>query len=141
MSHYLDTSVLVSVLTEESHTAQAEAWLAEHGRERKLISWWVEVEWAAAISMKVRSRALDRGGRALVDTAFRQLVGASFVCVPVEHGHFVAAGALARRARGLRAGDALHLAVASSHDAAIATLDAGMARAAETLGLRVSLIR
>ena len=140
MNYYLDTSVIVSVLTEESHTARSEQWFAEHGGSAKLISWWVEVEWSAAISMKVRSGMLDQNGRVLVDTAFRQFIDASFTIIPVEHSHFVAASDLARRSNGLRAGDALHLAIADSQDAAVCTLDTGMARAAEALGLRVSLI-
>ncbi|MBN9245493.1 MAG: type II toxin-antitoxin system VapC family toxin [Mesorhizobium sp.] len=140
MNYYLDTSVIVSVLTEESHTARSERWFADHGGSPKLISWWVDVEWSAAISMKVRMGALDQDGRALVETAFRQLVDASFTIVPVEHGHFVAASDLARRSNGLRAGDALHLAVAGAQGATVCTLDAGMARAAESLGLPVVLV-
>lgn len=90
--------------------------------------------------MKVRMGAPDRDGRALVETAFRQLAGAPFTTVPVEHGHFVTAGDFARRPNGLRAGDALHLAVADARGATVCTLDAGMARAAEGLGLPVVLI-
>ena len=140
MNYYLDTSVIVSVLTEESHTARSERWLASHRDSPKLISWWVDVEWSAAISMKAKTGALDADGRALVETAFRQLADASFTAVPVERGHFAAASDLARRSNGLRAGDALHLAIAGAQGATVCTLDAGMARAAEGLGLPVVLI-
>ncbi len=140
MSYYLDTSVLVSVLTEEGHTARTERWLAAHDSDLKLISWWVEVEWGAAISMKVRSATLDQRGRELADAAFRQLVSSSIAILPVEHSHFIAASDLARQSTGLRAGDALHLAIAASQEAAICTLDIGMARAAEELDLRVTRI-
>jgi len=39
LNYYLDTSVIVSVLTEESHTLRAERWLAGHGASPKLVSW------------------------------------------------------------------------------------------------------
>ncbi len=90
--------------------------------------------------MKVDNATLDQDGRILVDSAFHQLVGASFISIPVEHSHFTAASDLASRSNGLRAGDALHLAIAASQDATLCTLDVGMARAAEGLGLCVSAI-
>ena len=140
MNYYLDTSVLVSILTEESHTARSEQWLMAHGDDVKLISWWVDVEWNAAMSMKVRNRALDRESRALVDDAYSRLVDASFATIPLERRHFIAASDLARRSDGLRAGDALHLAIADAEGCTVCTLDVGMARAAESLGLHVHLI-
>ena len=100
MNYYLDTSVLVSIPTEESHTARSERWLADHGDDVKLISWWVDVEWSAAMSMNVRNGALDRDSRAFVDDACRQLADASFTTIPLERGHFIAASDLARRSDG-----------------------------------------
>jgi predicted nucleic acid-binding protein len=140
LNYYLDTSVLVSIPTEESHTARSERWLADHGDDVKLISWWVDVEWSAAMSMNVRNGALDRDSRAFVDDACRQLADASFTTIPLERGHFIAASDLARRSDGLRAGDALHLASADAEGCTVCTLDVGMARAAESLGLQVHLI-
>jgi len=90
--------------------------------------------------MKARTGALNREGWALVETAFRQLAAASFITVPVEQRHFTAASDLARRVNGLRAGDALHLAIASDYGATVGTLDKGMAKAAAELGVAVELI-
>lgn len=140
MTIYLDTSVIVSAFTNEVATATARAFLRRSNAEPYLISWWVEAEVSAAAYAKVGRNVLSPAqGRRLV-RAINAFIAESVTCIPVEHGHFVAASDFACRSNGLRAGDALHLAIAASQDAAIATLDIGMARAAEGLGLRVSLI-
>lgn len=140
MTVYFDTSVIVSAFTNEVATTRARAFLRERDAEPSLISWWVEAEIATAIYAKVGRNLLGRNQARRFLREIRAFIAESVTCVSVEHGHFVAAGELARRSRGLRAGDALHLAIASSHDAAIATLDAGMACAAQELGLPASLI-
>ena len=140
MTVYLDTSVIVSAFTNEVATARARAFLHERDAQPYLISWWVEAEISAAVYAKVgRGLLVPDQGQKLV-TEIGAFVAESVTCIPVEHNHFVTASDLARRSNGLRAGDALHLAIANSQDAAVCTLDVGMARAAEDLGLRVSLI-
>lgn len=135
MSFYLDTSLLVSLLAEETGTARSEAWLAARLDDPKIISWWVEAEWASAMSRKTGAGAIDSAGLALLRGAFHTLRDQSLGVVPVEQRHFQLACELAERSVGLRAGDALHLAVAATHEAVVVTMDRGMAAAAMALGL------
>ncbi len=140
MTVYLDTSVIVSAFTNEVATVRARAFLHNRDAEPYLISWWVEAEISAAVYAKV--------GRGLINSAQGQKLVAeiaafaseSVTTVPVEHSHFLAASDLTRRSNGLRAGDALRLAVAGAQSATVCTLDAGMARAAESLGLPAVLV-
>ena len=137
---YLDTSVLVSAFTDEIATERSRRLIQNAAGHRKLISWWVEAEFAAAISAKMRS-SVDR--EKLVRTnlqEFQLFAAESLETVSVEHQHYQLATDLAFRAAGLRAGDALHLAIASSHDATVLTLDLGMAKAARDLGLPVETL-
>lgn len=111
---YLDTSVLVAALTAEPLTELAQRHLA--------LSRSVVVAISEALS------------------GFRRLMQDSLDCLPVTGDDFRAAAALADRATaGLRAGDALHLAVASRAGCTVHTFDRAMAGAAESLGLSCRL--
>jgi hypothetical protein len=58
-----------------------------------------------------------------------------------ERGHFRSAARLVdRHELGLRAGDALPLAIAESRRAAVATLDRGKAAAASALGINIQAV-
>ena len=140
MTIYLDTSVIVSAFTNEVATTRSRAFLHNRDAEPYVISWWVEAEISAAVYAKAGRGLLDPAAGQKLVTEIAAFVSESVTTVPVEHGHFVAAGDLARRCNGLRAGDALHLAVAAAQGATVCTLDAGMARAAESLGLPVVLV-
>ena len=52
---YIDTSVLVAALTNESRTAEMQNWLASQRPEDLMISDWVMTEFSAALSIKVRT--------------------------------------------------------------------------------------
>lgn len=63
----------------------------------------------------------------------------SFVLLPVSGAQFrVAARFVDQHALGLRAGDALHLAVCAEHGAALCTLDRRLEEAAPALGVQVA---
>jgi len=95
-----------------------------------LISWWVEAEIAAAVYAKVgRGLLVPAQGqiswrRLGLSSPNPSLVFPSSTAISLPR-------ATSRRSNGLRAGDALHLAIADAQ---------GMARAAERLGLPVSLV-
>lgn len=139
MTVYLDTSVIISAFTNEVATDRARAFLQREA-EPYLISWWVEAEAAAAIYSKVGQSLLAAPQAERLLSEIEAFAAESVNCVAVEHRHFIVASDLVRRSNGLRAGDALHLAIADAENAAIATLDIAMARAAENLGLRTVLI-
>jgi uncharacterized protein len=61
--------------------------------------------------------------------------------MPVTRAHFLAAARFAEQyALGLRAGDALHVAIAAEQGATICTLDKHLAEAAVTLGVNAEMV-
>ena len=67
---------------------------------------------------------------------WRSLREISFNILPVTTAHFKAAAALLDATDlNLRAGDALHLAIAADHKLRLLTLDTRMAQAAEAIGV------
>jgi predicted nucleic acid-binding protein len=72
---------------------------------------------------------------------FNKLVAESFTVLGVTGGQFRAAAKFAdQHLLGLRAGDALHLAIASEHGATVHTLDQRLAAAGPTLGVQTQLL-
>lgn len=72
---------------------------------------------------------------------FNKLVAESFTVLSVTGGQFRAAARFAdQHALGLRAGDALHLAIASDHCATVHTLDQRLAGAGLALGVSAKLL-
>ncbi|WP_394893049.1 type II toxin-antitoxin system VapC family toxin [Mesorhizobium sp. AaZ16] len=140
MTLYLDTSLLIAIFTHESASERSRAWLREREHEPKEISWWVETEAAAALSMKIRTRQIDPAQRSLLAAGIRQLVSSSLTVLDVRHDHFLAAARLADGARGLRAGDALHLAIAAERGSVLCTLDKDLAEAGVELGIATELV-
>ena len=55
---YLDTSLLVAALTNETETGRMQAWLGEQEPSRLAVSEWVITEFSAALSM---TEGTDRG--------------------------------------------------------------------------------
>ena len=141
MSVFVDTSVLVAALTHENSTSRAQLWLSQQSARQILISDWVVTEFSAALSVKLRMAEIDRESRSAALAKFEQLRLVAFEVRPVGREHFRKAARLAdSHQSGLRAGDALHLAIAESEGARIATLDRRLANAAATLGLAYQLI-
>lgn len=138
---YVDTSVLVASLTNETATERVQAWLGQQGADELSISRWVMTEFSAALSVKVRMGTMEPNERAEALAAFRSPVDVSFRVLAVESHHFDVAALLAdQSAIGLRAGDALHLALTLGQDATLCTLDNRLAGAAGAVGARALLI-
>lgn len=138
---YVDTSVLVAALTREARTAEMQDWLADQSPGELAISDWVTTEFSAALSLKVRMGQLDPMFRAEVVSAFTGLVETSFNLLAISRADFRTGARLAdQHATGLRAGDALHLAVAANHGLRIRALDRGLVKAAQSLGVSAGLL-
>jgi uncharacterized protein len=138
---YVDTSVLVAALTREARTGEIQEWLAARPAGHLGISDWVMTELSAALSMKLRAGELRATDRADALAVFAALVETSFHVLPVRREDFQLARRFAdQHLTGLRAGDALHLAVAASHGTPIRALDRGLVSAAEVLGVSASLL-
>ncbi len=100
------------------------------------ISDWVVTEFAAALSVKIRTRQLGEADRAKVAAAFTSLRLNSLTVLPVTRIHFVTAARFAEQAGiGLQAGDALHVAIAADTGATLCTLDKRLASAATVLAV------
>ena len=141
MTRYVDTSLLVAALTAEAATDRCQAWLAGHPPGDLAISHWVIAEFSAALSVKHRTKAIDADQHADALRAFQIMARRSLQVFSVEGRQFEMAARLADRYElGLRAGDALHLAIARDHAARLCTLDRRLAEAAKALGVDVEPI-
>jgi uncharacterized protein len=138
---YADTSVLVAVFTQQAASDRATAWLRRSESEGVVISEWVATEFAAALSAKIRTKHIDEAYRANALSLFAKTVRESMQVAAVTEGHFKRAAHFALDHKfGLRAGDALHLAIASDHKAELCTLDKRLATAGKALGFASRLI-
>lgn len=133
---YLDTSVVIALLTREAHSERAETWLARQDQATLHISPWVVTEVSSALSIKVRAGVITPALRATILARWHRAIMENFLSVPITSGHFETAATFAdRHETGLRAGDALHLAIASEAGCAVATFDHTMAAAAPLVGV------
>jgi predicted nucleic acid-binding protein len=138
---YLDTSLLVAALTREIKTAIVLAWLDDQEPAELAISEWVATEFSAALSIKLRTGQIEANGRASALAVFAGLCAESLAVLPISDIHFRTAARFAdQHAIGLRAGDALHLAICADHGAALYTLDRRLSEAGSVLGMTTTLL-
>lgn len=131
---YLDTSILVSAMTSEAATGSSQQRLAEIPLTDMAISQWTRTEFASALAIKLRTGQLTVEQRQRAQTLFDRLAVAIGSVWSIEDRHFQnAADLVARADLGLRAGDALHLAIAIDHGAELLTLDERLAAAARVV--------
>ena len=136
MIYYVDTSVLVAALTNELATPRVQRWLGKRDPGELAISEWVATEFSSALSIKLSSGEIDSDERAAALAAFVRMRTESLFDLSISAAQFRAPARFADQHKlGLRAGDALHLAIASGHGATVATLDKRLAHAALALGV------
>ena len=141
MIPYIDTSVFISAVTAEIDSRRTRAWLAQQQDAGIGISDWCVTEISAALSVKIRRGEITADQRATALFLLADMIQTSLTVLPVSKGHFVHAARLADDfALGLRAGDALHIAIASANKLEIYTLDKRLAAAGAACGVVTHLI-
>lgn len=141
MTSYLDTSVLVAALTDEPGSPDAQAWLASRPSGDLHTSDWTRTEFHAAIALKQRTRQIDTAEAERANSSFARLLVESLAIVEVNRSDFLLSARLIVTSKAaLRAGDALHLAVASARQDRLVTLDRKLAEAATAIGVRTELL-
>lgn len=138
---YLDTSLLVTSLTNEPESHDAQEWLSAQREGELVISDWVLTEVASAMSQKQRAGDVDEVGRSRAEQILARLRRESLGVLPVTREAFERAATLCQRAELLlRASDALHLAVAEGSRATVCTRDRRQAEAALAIGMSAQLL-
>lgn len=131
----------MAALTNETETGRIQAWLAAREPGTLAISEWVRTEFSSALSIKLRSGTIGAGHRADALAMFARVSAESFTVLPVAGPQFRAAARFADQfALGIRAGDALHLAICADHGATLCTLDRRMAESGPAVGVRAVLV-
>ena len=141
MTQHLDTSLLAAALTNEAETERMPAWLGAQAAGSLIISEWVATEFSAALSIKLRTGQIEEVHRADALAMFAQMRADSFTPLPISAVEFRTAAHFADQyGLGLRAGDALHLAVCANNGATLCTLDRRLSEAGPALGVKTTLL-
>ena len=134
---YLDTSVLGAIFFREPGASEVLKRLMASSRDGLTSSAWLLTEMASVGGIKQRTGAIDGELRREAMARFQRFVSARVRIVEIDPGDFRAAALLLESPYALRAGDALHLAMARRLKARLGSLDRRQILAAEGLGMAI----
>ena len=118
-----------------------QSWLGRQDVDELAISDWVATEFSSALSIKLRTGQIRAAHRADALALFARLGTDSLTIVAVSRLQFRAAARFADQYElGLRAGDALHLAICADRGATLCTLDRRLSDAGAALGVKTMLL-
>lgn len=137
---YLDTSFIAPLVIAENSSAAVEALVMKVKPGDLATGMWTQVELASLVARKLRMGKISAVDANAVRHECRHILEESFnILVPVAADFATATKYLEMPKTGLRAGDALHLAIAANHGAKkIWSLDRGFIQAGKHLKLPVS---
>jgi predicted nucleic acid-binding protein len=136
---YFDTSFLAPLILREATSDKIVAFVRRLPAVELAVSHWTRVEFSSLIAREVRMGGLDIQAATRADARFEAMMDESFSVLLPDAGDFdLAKRYLCQFKTGLRAGDALHLAVANNHRAAVIySLDKTLLKAGKILDLPV----
>ena len=134
---YFDTSFLAPLILPEATSDPIAGFFDALPPQDLAVSQWTRVEFASLLAREVRMGGLDSAAAHEADARFEGMVRDSFIVILPNPDDFDRArDCLNRFETGLRAADALHLAIAWNRDSeAIYSLDKRMIAAGKKLGL------
>lgn len=137
---YFDTSFIVPYILPEATSNRIQQFFAGHQSQELAISHWTRVEFASMLAREVRIGGWTEQAARDADMRFESATAQSFVVLLPDRDDFnLCKRTLQRYDTGLRAGDALHLAIANNRNArTFYTLDKTLLRAGRLLGLPVA---
>jgi predicted nucleic acid-binding protein len=137
---YFDTSFVAPLVVLEETSARVAEFVRTLPAGQLTISQWTRVEFSSALGIRVRMGRLRPKEAVEADDRFEAATKRSFAVLLPTTDDFDRARAFLRQHKlGLRAGDALHLAIASNNNAeTIYSLDKTMLKAGRSLGLPLS---
>ncbi len=137
---YFDASFLAPLILEEAASVRIEAFFARLPVGALYVSQWTRVEFSSLIAREVRMGGFAESDALLAIAQFDELVTDSFqIVAPGVADYELAKAYIQHFATKLRAGDALHLAIAHNNGAkTLYTLDEGLLSAAKLLKVHAS---
>lgn len=137
---YFDTSFLTPLVRQEATSAKVEQLVRRLPVGELAVSHWTTVEFSSLLAIHIRMGGLTADVARSINAAFDTLIDGSFVVLLPDADDFKRAREyLGHHNTGLRAGDALHLAIAGNRRAeTIFSLDKTFLTAGRFLGLPVS---
>jgi uncharacterized protein len=140
---YLDTSAIVPLFVHEATSDAVRKTIAGLPPEELAISEWTKTEFVSVIGVRVRTGGLERQVALEIVQALHDMARQSLSVLTPESSDFADAARYCERFKlGLRAGDALHLAIASNNGARLVySLDRRMVQTARSLKIKAQVIR
>lgn len=134
---YIDTSVWCAYCFNEPESPQACAWLAQAELDKAATALWTHPEFGSAAALNRRAKAHTAASVSKALTAYENAVAMTHQLDVVGDDFLYAQQLCLKSRKGLRAADALHLAVALRHNCQrVASLAKVMNDSALELGLQ-----
>jgi uncharacterized protein len=139
---YVDTCLLVSLFHNDSGYPAAVAWLAGAATQELWISHWVLLEFASATAVRQRRGELGSTKVSSLQSELEAFRAERLALLEPRAEDFLLARVWVQRqsAPGLRAGDALHLAVAHRQRLTLVSADQALVVAARQFDTKAQLV-